>query len=190
MAVWTRVGAVEMEDIGKILFMLSLFSRSVVSDTCDRMDCSLPGSSVHGILQARILEWVSISFSRGSSWPRYWTRVSCTAGRFFTKSAIIYAKDMLIRTWWLNGCGGWSREKQHPGLGSQRMVMPFTKMGSGEEQGWPLCGSGHFRSVVAKGFSVSQTHAHAPFFSRRGLWEQTHRTASLDLEPTINHIDL
>ena len=39
------------------------FSCSVVSDSCDRMDCSLPGFSVHGILQARILEWVAISFS-------------------------------------------------------------------------------------------------------------------------------
>ena len=37
---------------------------------CDPMDCSLPGSFVHGILQARILEWVAISFSRGSSQPR------------------------------------------------------------------------------------------------------------------------
>ena len=48
------------------------------------MDCSLPGSSVHGISQARRLEWVAIFFSRGSSWPRYWTPVSCIAGRFFT----------------------------------------------------------------------------------------------------------
>ena len=39
--------------------------------------CSLPGSAVHGILQARILEWVSISFSRGSFWPEDWTHVSC-----------------------------------------------------------------------------------------------------------------
>ena len=44
---------------------------------CDPMDCSLPGSSVHGILQARILEWIAISFSRGSSWPRDQTLVSC-----------------------------------------------------------------------------------------------------------------
>ena len=43
---------------------------------CDSMDCSLPGSSVHGILQARILEWVAISFSRGSSRPRDQTWVS------------------------------------------------------------------------------------------------------------------
>ena len=48
------------------------------------MDCSLSRSSVHGILQARILEWVAISFSRGPSQPRDRTRVSCIAGRCFT----------------------------------------------------------------------------------------------------------
>ena len=47
------------------------------------MDCSLPGSSLHGILQARVLEWVAISFSRGSSRPRDRTRVSCIPGRRF-----------------------------------------------------------------------------------------------------------
>ena len=51
---------------------------------CDPMDCSLPGSSVHGIFQARILEKVAIYFSRGSSWPRDWTQVSCIVGRRFT----------------------------------------------------------------------------------------------------------
>ena len=50
---------------------------------CDPVDCSLPGSSVYGILQARILEWVAIPVSRGSSRLRYWTWVSCIAGRFF-----------------------------------------------------------------------------------------------------------
>ena len=50
---------------------------------CDPMDCSLPGSSVHGILQARILEWVAISFSRGSSRPRDQTWVSSIAGGIF-----------------------------------------------------------------------------------------------------------
>ena len=50
---------------------------------CDPMDCSPPGSSVHGILQARILEWVAISFSRGSSQPRDRTQVSHIAGRCF-----------------------------------------------------------------------------------------------------------
>ena len=50
------------------------------------MDFRLPGSSVHGILWARILEWVAIFFSRGSSKPRDWTQVSCIAGKFFTIS--------------------------------------------------------------------------------------------------------
>ena len=59
-------------------------SRSVVSDSLWLCDCSLPGSFVHGILQARILEWVAIPFSRGSSRPRDPTQVSCIAGRFFT----------------------------------------------------------------------------------------------------------
>ena len=48
---------------------------------------TLPVSSLHGIFQAKVLEWVAISFSRGSSRPRYRTRVFCTAGRFFTNSA-------------------------------------------------------------------------------------------------------
>ena len=51
---------------------------------CDPMNCSLPGSSVHGVLQARILEWVAIPFSRASSKPRNWIQVSCIAGGFFT----------------------------------------------------------------------------------------------------------
>ena len=46
--------------------------------------CSPPGSSVHGVFQARILEWVAILFSRGSSQPRNRTQVAYTAGRFFT----------------------------------------------------------------------------------------------------------
>ena len=50
----------------------------------DLMDCSPPGSSVHGILQARTLEWVAIPFARGSSHSRGQTQVSCIAGRFFT----------------------------------------------------------------------------------------------------------
>ena len=51
---------------------------------CNPMDCSPPGSSVHGISQARTLEGAAISFSRGSSWPQGQTQVSCIAGRLFT----------------------------------------------------------------------------------------------------------
>ena len=54
---------------------------------CDPTNYSLPDSSVHGILQARILEWVAFLFSRGSSQPRDWTQVSCIAGGFVTSWA-------------------------------------------------------------------------------------------------------
>ena len=51
---------------------------------CDPVDYSLPGFSVHGVFQARVLEWVAIAFSRGSSRPRDQTRVSRIVGRRFT----------------------------------------------------------------------------------------------------------
>ena len=51
---------------------------------CNAIGCSPPGSSVHGISQTRILEWLAISSSRGSPWPRDWTHVPCIAGGFFT----------------------------------------------------------------------------------------------------------
>ena len=60
---------------------------------CDPMDHSLPGSFVHGILKARILEWVAIPFSSGTSQPRDQTPVSCIAGRFF---AIWATREILL----------------------------------------------------------------------------------------------
>ena len=68
-----------------IVLMLIRKERKVQSclTLCNHMDCSLPGSSVHGIFQARVLEWVAISFSRKSSWPRDRTQVSHIAGRCF-----------------------------------------------------------------------------------------------------------
>ena len=66
-------------------------SRQVVSGSCNPMDCK---AIVHArllwlwILQPRILEWIAISFSRGSSWPRNWTWVSCIVGRFWTDWAM------------------------------------------------------------------------------------------------------
>ena len=59
-------------------------SCSVCLILCNLMDYGLLGSSVHRILQARILQWITISSSRGSSWPRDWTQVFCIAGRYFT----------------------------------------------------------------------------------------------------------
>ena len=69
-------------DSNSLLFMLSFQSCQTLQP-----DGLLPGSSAHRILQTRILEWVAISFSRGSSWPRDWTWVSCIKGRFFTIGA-------------------------------------------------------------------------------------------------------
>ena len=60
------------------------------------IDCSLPGSSIHWILQARILEWVAMPSSRGSSQPRDWTQVSHVAGRFFTTWATREALNKLV----------------------------------------------------------------------------------------------
>ena len=63
---------------------IHIVTKSCVTLVTPSMGCSLPGSSVHGILWARILEWVTISSSRGSSKQRDWTQVSCIAGKFFT----------------------------------------------------------------------------------------------------------
>ena len=73
---------------------------------CDPMDCSLPGFSVHGIFQARVLEWGAISFSRGSSWPRDRTQVFCIAGKRFilwaTREALFYTVMCLCQSRSLN----------------------------------------------------------------------------------------
>ena len=68
--------------------------------------CNPMGSSIHGIFQARVLEWVATSFSRGSSWPRDRTWVSCIAGRHFTiwatrEASIPYTKH-LSDIWFTN----------------------------------------------------------------------------------------
>ena len=65
---------------------------------CDTMDCSLPGYSVHGIFHERVLEWVAISFSRGSSQPWDGTQVSCIVGRHFTIWATREAPPPLPRS--------------------------------------------------------------------------------------------
>ena len=64
--------------------LLSSVSHLVISDSLWPHGCSLPGSSVHRILQERIQVWVAICFPKGSSWPRDRIQVCCIAGRFFT----------------------------------------------------------------------------------------------------------
>ena len=63
---------------------------------CNPIDSSPPGSTIRGILQARTLEWVAISFSRRSSWPRDWTPGSCITGRLFT---IWVTRETQVYSW-------------------------------------------------------------------------------------------
>ena len=85
----------------------------------DPMDSSLPGSAIHGIFQARILEWAAISFSRGSSQPRYRTCVSCIADRHFTVWATTWQK--WVQTWthllpaWVDRTNSVKTGKAEPG---------------------------------------------------------------------------
>ena len=86
---WTpqkRLSALRINTWKGMLLLLVIWRSEVKSlqlcpTLCNPMDRSLPGSYIHGIFQARILEWVAISFFRGSSWPRDWTWFSVIAGR-------------------------------------------------------------------------------------------------------------
>ena len=87
------------EELKSLLIKVKVKSRPTL---CDPLDCSLPDFSVHGILQARILEWVAISLSRGSSRPRDRTQVSRIGGRHFnlwaTREAQIFLYGKEIHT--------------------------------------------------------------------------------------------
>ena len=78
---WQEPKSPKQESIHSLFCESGSVSRSIGSDSLWPMDCSPAGSSVHGILQARMLEWVAISFSRETSWPRDWTCVSCFSRR-------------------------------------------------------------------------------------------------------------
>ena len=81
---WNWTSSCQMKLLWQIsCFFLCSMNTQLCPTLCDPMDSSPPGSSLHGIVQARILEWAAIPFSRGSSWPRNKTCVSHTAGRFF-----------------------------------------------------------------------------------------------------------
>ena len=98
-------------DFNFLITVILNFAQSCLT-VCDPMDCSLPGFSVHGIFQERILEWVDISFSRGSSWPRDRPGVSCIAGRCFTIWATRNTPGSIINSslifgWNLSGFWGY-----------------------------------------------------------------------------------
>ena len=73
-----------------------------MSDSCNPLDCSPPGFSVQGIVEARVLEWVAISFSRGSSQPKDWNSISCTGRQILyhwaTGEAVYHYPHLLMET--------------------------------------------------------------------------------------------
>ena len=109
---------------------------------CDPMDCSLPGFSVRGIPQERTLEWVAISSSRGFSWTRDGTQVSCIAGRFFTIWAIRIHIPTVKKVWILLEWGQGTLAS--PALGSILAASCFPH--------GPLCASSVANLVVRQKF--------------------------------------
>ena len=111
---------------------------------CDPMDCSLSGSSVHGIFQARVLEWIAISFSKGSSQPRNWTRVSRFAGRRFTVWATREASTSVSFL---------SKTHNNASLGKKHQTNP----GNGRSHNKPdQCSFKLSRSSKSRGWRLSQ----------------------------------
>ena len=110
---------------------------------CNPMDCSLPGSSIHGILQARILEWVAISYSRGSSQPRDQTRISYIASRFFPV---------------------WATRKTHVRLGSEMEVKSLSHVRLFVTP-WTVA----YQGPPSVGFSRQEYWSGLPFPSPRDL---------------------
>ena len=88
-----------VQKFSKVFYLRCCFVAKLYLTLCDPMNCSPPGSSVHRISQARILEWAAISFSRGSSLPRDGSCLSCLACRFFTTEAI--GKPVLSMGTWI-----------------------------------------------------------------------------------------
>ena len=87
---------------------MCVFNCSVVFYSLRPHDCSLPGSSVHGILQARVLEWLAIASSRGSSQPKDQFRIFCIAGILFTAEPSGKLKYLLLG----GKAGIWDKGKQ------------------------------------------------------------------------------
>ena len=103
---------------------------------CNPMEYSLPGSSVHGIFQARVLEWIAISFSRGSSRPRDRTHVFCVSficRQWHPTPVLLPGKSHGRRS--LMGCSPWGREESDT---TERLHFHFSLSCIGEGNGNPL----------------------------------------------------
>ena len=116
------------------------------------MDCRRPGSSVHRISQARILEWVTISLSRGSSQPRDQTHGFCIGRQILYGSALRQVPHILM---WLFGHSLASHPLQSHGLWNARLSCPSPSPGACSNS-CPLCSAGDLSSVPVSGRSPGE----------------------------------
>ena len=153
---------------------------------CDPLDCSPPGFSVHGMLQTRILEWVAISFSRGSYRPRDRSQVSCTAGRFFTNWATRKA-FMCLRVW-MNSI----RCKKMNVISNRLGLFGLPRWHSGKES---ARNAGDLASIPGSGRCPGEGNGNPLQYSclenpmdRRAWWATVHGVSELDVtEHTHTH---
>ena len=132
--------------------------------TRESIDCSLPGSSAHGIFQVRIPEWVSISFSRGSSQPMNRTWVSCIAGRIFTDWAM---RESLIR--------------KLLSINKKKEIMPFAVVGPRDKYiKWSKPEKGKYHDITYLWNLKTHTHTHIHTHKQLNLFKNRNR--SIDIE--------
>ena len=137
------------------------------------MDCRLPTSSVLGILQARTLEWVAIPFSRGSSWPRDWTWVSCSAGRFFTSWVMLSSQPISEKP---EGDGAQIRDSYaaHSNMGITKSGRSGLEGGGRDESSQKNKTRFHFQwclwGLFMPGFRNPEDCRHKWRFQGKGVW--------------------
>ena len=157
---------------------------------CNPMDCSPPCSSVHVIFQARILEWVAISFSRGSSRPRDWTHVSCTGRRILyhwatwealgsTGKPISLPFSRFWRVLAYFGLGFPAMASAYPSL-SQHSSTPPLLTPYHPPPSYKVPYIGHTWLFMSPAPSSQEPHTYKTFFHRR---KQTHRFWGLGCGP-------
>ena len=149
-----------------LFHVVVLFAQSCLT-LCHSMDCSPPGSSLHGISQARILQWVAIPLSRGSSQLRDWTWVSYIAGGFFTVWATREAEEKQIIDKEINkvckGCAeGYERKK--------KSMEQSSSLPSGEAQRWGWqWPRGHTQTRKFKGYQFPASQWTCALFANMHL---------------------
>ena len=134
----------EMEVLKYICVSVCVVVTQSCPNLCDPMDCSPPGSSVHGICQARILKWISIPFAKESSQRRDWSRVSCIAGWFLllnephTRVCVCVCVCVSTQTYIYTSFPGGSEGKESARSAGDLDSIPGSGRQPGEGKGNPL----------------------------------------------------